>query len=196
MQVHHAWTGITHDLPNFFSHIWLIAVDRAFCTCGLTFLKRTFWKAEFRIIKKVVALFTEVVPWQTVMVMTIYGNHGLNGLLFPYHSVMLSFQCNLFPMTFNTEGIGDRLLWQFLFWSDLSHSVTIKTDIVLLQGMHNDHLRVPAMTYIATKWPGIAEKDNCCNHHEYGDTILPHDLSYKKITAKNMIFIIFLLQIK
>jgi hypothetical protein len=79
-------------------------------------------------------------------------------------------------MTFNTEGIGNHLRWQFLFWSDLSNSMTTKTDLVLLQGMHRHHPGVLTMTYIATIGPGIVEKDNYCNKYEYRNTFPQHDL--------------------
>ena len=47
----HAGASVTHNLSYLFSHIRFEAVDGAFCTGSLTFLKGTCSKALQRVIK-------------------------------------------------------------------------------------------------------------------------------------------------
>ena len=94
MAVCHARTREFHDFPYFFTLGRGIAMDRTVGARRLILLKRTLYKARFRIILKGFAFRAK--PFRAAMTgMTIYLHHRPDGPVFPCHSRMALFHADI-----------------------------------------------------------------------------------------------------
>ena len=88
MTVCHAGACVPHHIPDLFSHIRLIAMHPAVCTCCFIFAERTSFKAPACITRKFLALSTKFTV-SPVMTAAIDIYHRLNGLFLSRYSAVL-----------------------------------------------------------------------------------------------------------
>jgi len=84
----HSWTRVTHDLFDFFLHVWAVAVDEAFATGAFFVLKRAFVKAHERVLFELIAFRADFAVGSMV-VSAVYFDHVTYRFLFAFHSFML-----------------------------------------------------------------------------------------------------------
>lgn len=88
MMIHHPGTGISHHMPDSFSHHRLITVDLAVRTGCFTLMEGAFVKARFCIIQKLLALMTQSLM-RFMLTTTVNVYHCSQSLMLPFHPALL-----------------------------------------------------------------------------------------------------------
>ena len=81
----HSRSRVTHDILNFFFHIWSVAVNYAFATCAFFVLKWTFVKAQKSVFFELFAIGAEF-SVGFVVIFAVNVDHVAYGFLFSLHS--------------------------------------------------------------------------------------------------------------
>lgn len=81
----HSRSRVTHDLFNFFFHVWSVAVNYAFATCAFFVLKWTFVKAQESVFFELFAFGAEFFAG-FVVTFAVDVDHVAYGFLFTLHS--------------------------------------------------------------------------------------------------------------
>jgi hypothetical protein len=81
----HSRSRVTHDLFNFFFHVWSVAVNYTFATCAFFVLKWTFVKAQKSVFFELFAFGAELFAG-FVVIFAVNVNHVAFCFLFTLHS--------------------------------------------------------------------------------------------------------------
>lgn len=81
----HSWSRVTHDLFDFFLHVWSVTVDCAFSAGAFFVLKRAFVKPQKSVFFKLPAFGAEL-AFGFVVSFTVDVNHVAYGFLFTLHA--------------------------------------------------------------------------------------------------------------
>ena len=87
MMQKHSWSRVTHDLFDFFFHVWSVAVDYTFAACAFFVLKRALIKPQKSVLFELFALGAEFAVC-SVVIFAVDVDHVAYGFLFSLHSFM------------------------------------------------------------------------------------------------------------
>jgi hypothetical protein len=80
----HAWTCVTHDLPNLFALLLFVTMDGAIVTGWFCLTIGTLCQALFRVAHQLIAATAQLTSVLAMMVFTVYFRHAHHGLVLTF----------------------------------------------------------------------------------------------------------------